>query len=786
MNDNNVKIVELDLNDILPNRFQPRIKFNEESIIELSESIKLHGVLQPIIVRPISDKYEIVVGERRYKAAVLADLSTIPARVVDLDDKASIEIALIENLQRKDLNPMEEAISYKKTLNMGYMTQEQLASKLGKSQSAIANKIRLLNLCDDVQEALMDEKISERHARSLLKVETEKQQQLLLDRIINERLTVRKLDEIIKNKEFDNVSDKKDDEEPTKEIIANSDTTINNEAQNDKIELIENASIDDDEKEQTDLKLNDIIDSNSDKIVDISDVLSVFEGSKVDSFDKKEEKIEIKEEESKEEIDNMNNSQNIGDTNIFNSPQGTSRFFNPSILESANNTDQVKSTPESEGFVTKGSTIATPEPPSIFTSSVNMNNLLAPQSQVSSSINNNPISIFGNVGIQPESQVSQQTIPTTSSLSQPISQSNQPQSMFTSLMNNSTSNEQIDKTTLNNFLDPTFIDGAKQESNTSSNTIDEQVFAKFIDPDFGGEVSTNSTLENTLLTPAASTVAPQPQVTPAVEPVSQVESVAPVSQLLDLKPESPAPSIDVTNNSSQIDLFNPASKPDLMAPMDNQSAAPVENVSPFNQILDQIHPQETSASQPSIISNNVIPVEQPQPELTLDDTINSFEKAEEPISSPSVEPQPLTSPIFVTSSSPVQSVAPSTPIIDNPNISKLLSVDAEEPSTEVVSAQTPLTMGQNTSNILSAADNLTSAPVSSFETQPIIITDYTKQYDPILPADTRPVEPSIDFKTILNMIRELNDKIESYGYTIDTEEIDLQDIYQVIFNITKK
>lgn len=191
------RVVDLDLNDVLPNRFQPRIKFSEDSIIELSESIKEHGVIQPIVVRPIGDKYEIIAGERRYKASVLAGKETIPAIITDLNDKDSAEVALIENVQRKDLTAIEEAISYKKILDMGYLTQEQLAVKLGKSQSTVANKIRLLNLCDEVQEALMEDKISERHARSMLKLTTAEKQRLMLDKIIKERLTVRKTDEEI-------------------------------------------------------------------------------------------------------------------------------------------------------------------------------------------------------------------------------------------------------------------------------------------------------------------------------------------------------------------------------------------------------------------------------------------------------------------------------------------------------------------------------------------------------------------------------------------------------------
>lgn len=191
------KVVELDLNDVLPNRFQPRIKFSEESIEALADSIKEHGVIQPIVVRNIGDKYEIIAGERRYKASVLAGKQTIPAIITDLNEKDSAEVAIIENVQRKDLTPIEEAISYKKILDMGYLTQDSLALKLGKTQSTIANKLRLLNLDDDVQEALLNEKISERHARSLLKLPTHEKQRQLLQRIIDERLTVRKTDEEI-------------------------------------------------------------------------------------------------------------------------------------------------------------------------------------------------------------------------------------------------------------------------------------------------------------------------------------------------------------------------------------------------------------------------------------------------------------------------------------------------------------------------------------------------------------------------------------------------------------
>ena len=172
--------------------------------MELSDSIKEHGVIQPIVVRTIGDKYEIIAGERRYKASVLAGKETVPVIIKNLNDRDSAELALIENVQRKNLTPIEEALSYKKILDMGYLTQETLASKIGKSQSSVANKIRLLNLSDEVQEALLDNKISERHARSLLRLKSISDQNKLLEKIITQRLTVRKtdqeIDEIINEK----------------------------------------------------------------------------------------------------------------------------------------------------------------------------------------------------------------------------------------------------------------------------------------------------------------------------------------------------------------------------------------------------------------------------------------------------------------------------------------------------------------------------------------------------------------------------------------------------------
>ena len=187
----------VNIEQIIPNRFQPRLTFSQAALMELSSSIRSHGIIQPLTVRRIGDKYEIIAGERRYKAAQLAGLTQVPVIITDLNDNDSAEVAIIENTHRKDMTPIEEAKSYKKLLDRKYVTQDQLAARLGISQSAIANKLRLLNLDPAVQDALSNEKISERHARSLLKLTDKFRQVELLNRTISERWPVKKLDDEI-------------------------------------------------------------------------------------------------------------------------------------------------------------------------------------------------------------------------------------------------------------------------------------------------------------------------------------------------------------------------------------------------------------------------------------------------------------------------------------------------------------------------------------------------------------------------------------------------------------
>lgn len=196
----NREIIDISIEDIVPNRFQPRLTFDTEALNELANSIKEHGIIQPLVVRRLQDKYEIIAGERRYKASTLIGMKKVPCIIMDLTDNESAEVAVIENIQRKEMTSLEEAKSYKKILDKGYLTQEELARRMGKSQSSIANKLRLLNLDEVVQGAILEEKISERHARSLLKVQNKEEQRYILGEIINKRLTVKQTEDLIKEK----------------------------------------------------------------------------------------------------------------------------------------------------------------------------------------------------------------------------------------------------------------------------------------------------------------------------------------------------------------------------------------------------------------------------------------------------------------------------------------------------------------------------------------------------------------------------------------------------------
>lgn len=188
---------EIPISLIRPNPYQPRESFDDESLKELCESIKEHGVIQPIVVRQVGEGFESVVGERRLRACRMAGLETVPAIVRDLSPGESAEVSLIENLQRKDLNVLEEAIGYDRLIKEFGLTQQEMAKRVGKSQSTVANKLRLLRLPDAVLEGLGREMISERHARALLRIPSEREQLALFQRIYTQGLTVGQTDALV-------------------------------------------------------------------------------------------------------------------------------------------------------------------------------------------------------------------------------------------------------------------------------------------------------------------------------------------------------------------------------------------------------------------------------------------------------------------------------------------------------------------------------------------------------------------------------------------------------------
>lgn len=195
----NEDVVQLKVDDIVPNEFQPRTKFDDEKIKELAQTLQTHGMIQPIVVRKKNDdKYEVIAGERRLRAAKLLGWETISAIVRNLTDRETASVALIENIQREELSVIEEAQAYQQLIKMHSLTQEALAQRLGKSQSTIANRLRLLSLPDEIKQGLIDRVITERHARALIKLKGADLQLKFYQKIIEQQLNVRETDEMIK------------------------------------------------------------------------------------------------------------------------------------------------------------------------------------------------------------------------------------------------------------------------------------------------------------------------------------------------------------------------------------------------------------------------------------------------------------------------------------------------------------------------------------------------------------------------------------------------------------
>lgn len=182
-----------------PNREQPRKNFNEDALMELAESIKQFGLLQPILVQDKNTHYEIIAGERRWRAAKLAGLKEVPVIIKNLSDQEVVEISLIENIQREDLNPIEEAQAYKRLLTEFNLKQDEVAERVSKSRTAVTNSMRLLKLCDEVQQMVVNEMLSTGHARALLAIEDPEEQYTIAQKVFDEKMSVREVEKLVKN-----------------------------------------------------------------------------------------------------------------------------------------------------------------------------------------------------------------------------------------------------------------------------------------------------------------------------------------------------------------------------------------------------------------------------------------------------------------------------------------------------------------------------------------------------------------------------------------------------------
>ena len=193
------QVVKINITKIEPNREQPRKNFDEDAILELSDSIKQYGILSPLVVQDRKDHYEIIAGERRWRAAKKAGLKEVPAIIKNYTEQEIVEISLIENIQREDLNPIEEAQAYKRLLTEFNLKQDEVAARVSKSRVAVTNSMRLLKLCDEVQQMVIEGKISTGHARALISIENPEKQYEIAQKIFDEKLSVRETEKLVKN-----------------------------------------------------------------------------------------------------------------------------------------------------------------------------------------------------------------------------------------------------------------------------------------------------------------------------------------------------------------------------------------------------------------------------------------------------------------------------------------------------------------------------------------------------------------------------------------------------------
>lgn len=215
--DSSEKLVKITM--VEPNREQPRKNFDEDSLLELAESIKQFGLLQPILVQDRKTYYEIVAGERRWRAAKMAGLKEVPVIIRDLTEQEIVEISLIENIQRENLNPIEEAMAYKRLLTEFNLKQDEVAERVSKSRTAVTNSMRLLKLCDEVQQMIIDDMITTGHARALISIEDKEQQYTIAQKIFDEKLSVRDVEKLVKDLNKPIKEKKKIEKDKSLEII---------------------------------------------------------------------------------------------------------------------------------------------------------------------------------------------------------------------------------------------------------------------------------------------------------------------------------------------------------------------------------------------------------------------------------------------------------------------------------------------------------------------------------------------------------------------------------------
>lgn len=209
--------IKLRISEVEPNREQPRKKFDEDALLELSESIKQYGVLQPLLVQKRDGYYEIIAGERRWRAAKMAGLKEVPVVIKDFTDQQIVEISLIENIQREDLNPIEEALAYKRLLTEFKLKQDEVAERVSKSRTAVTNSVRLLKLDPRVQQMVIDEMITTGHARALLSIEDKEQQYKIAMQVFDQKLSVRDVEKLMKT--MQNTENRKEKSQPENAFI---------------------------------------------------------------------------------------------------------------------------------------------------------------------------------------------------------------------------------------------------------------------------------------------------------------------------------------------------------------------------------------------------------------------------------------------------------------------------------------------------------------------------------------------------------------------------------------